>query len=277
MNHKITPWLKLSKRSSLLLATGFALAAASTGHAQTLLLSLQAQNYNTTTGVWTDSSTNVDNATVSTAGGAVAATKATGATPNGSAAVVFAGNSFFNLATGISAGNGATGYTAFVFAMPTTTSGTFFGGGGGSFQYRVTSGSQDVVQQGQADLGHGTATVSTSSFSLLDVTTSSTQAPAFRLNGTADATIGGATSNFGNSIQVIGSNQLGGGENFTGDIADIEIFSGILTPAQITAEEAVLTAEYVTIAAAPEPSTWAMALVGVGALFGVQRFRARKA
>jgi hypothetical protein len=274
MNHMITPLLKLSKRSSLVLAAGFALAAVSTGHAQMLLLSLQAANYNTSTGVWTDSSSNADNATVSTAG--VAATLATGATPNGSDAVVFAGNSFFKLATGITAGNGATGYTAFVFAEPTSTAdGSFFGGGGGSFQYRVVNGNQDVVQQGETDVGHGTATVSTTSFSLLDVTTSSASAPAFRLNGTADATVSGADPSFGNSIQVIGSNQLGSGENFTGDIADVEIYSGILTPTQIATEEAALTAEYVT--PVPEPSTWAMALVGVGVLFGVQRLRTRKA
>ena len=57
MNNNITPWLKISKRSSLVLAAGFALATVATSRGQTELLDLKASNYNNTTGVWSDPTT----------------------------------------------------------------------------------------------------------------------------------------------------------------------------------------------------------------------------
>jgi hypothetical protein len=252
-----------------LLALIISVGTATSGHAQTLLLSLQASNYDASSGVWTDSSSNGDNATVDTANFPALVANAT---PNGSSAVAFTGSQAFSLLNAIP--TSSTGYTAFVYAEPTSTSGeagTFFGGGSGTFQYRV-NGAQSVVVQGQVETGHGNTTLPTSSFSLIDVTTNSTGA-VFRLNGASDGT--GSGESYTNTIQFIGSNESGiGGEPFHGDIADIEIFSGILTSAQITAEEAVLTAEYVTPAAAtPEPSTWALLVGGLGSLVVLGRFR----
>jgi hypothetical protein len=128
------------------------------------------------------------------------------------------------------------------------------------------------VRQAQSDLGSGSGTVTPGSFSLLDVTVPTSGSGAYRLNGSSDGTVSG--SGFGNTVQTIGSNQNGlGGELFSGDIAEIDIYSGILTSTQITAEEAVLTAEYITPASVPEPSTWAMLLVGLGTLAVVRRYR----
>ena len=285
MNLKNFFSLRVPKRSSLILAAGFALVAVSTGRAQTLLLSLQAGNYNATTGVWTDSSGNGDNATNAGTG---KPTLVTGATPNGSSAVAFTTGSYLTLAAPISAGNTA-GYTAFVFLKPSTLTpngftngngGTIFGGpNGGTFQYRLSSasgaaqGTQDVVRSSQADLGHSNTALSTGAFSTIDVTTGSA-GTAFRLNGAADGT--GSGSGYSNAITFIGTNNTGANdEYFNGQIADIEIYSGILTTTQIQGVEAQFAAAYAT--AVPEPGTWAMALVGIGMLVGVQRFRARKA
>jgi hypothetical protein len=272
--------LKLTGLLALIISIG----TTTSGHAQTLLLSLQASHYNATTGVWTDSSGNADNATAITTTGFGAPGLVTGATPNGSSAVSFGNDasglpSGFTLATGVPAG----AYTAFVVTEP-SGSGSFFGGGGpgdntnGSFQYRIypsggNAGKQDVVQQSQADPGTGSAVVSQTGFSILDVTAGSSAGVAYRLNGASDGT--GSAVTFTNPIIDIGTNgERTVDEFFNGEIADIEIYSGILTSAQITAEEAALTAEYVTPAAAtPEPSTWALLLGGIGSLIVLSRFR----
>lgn len=279
MKNRNAFWAKFSKRSSLILAAGLAFASVSTTHAQTLLLSLQSQNYNATTGVWTDSSGSGNNAT----SGTNKPTLTTNATPNGSSAVTFTTNTYLGLLNAITAGN-SSGYTAFVYCEPTTSTpngftngsgGTMFGGGGGSFQYRIQSVSnlQDIVQAQQVDLGHGNTAASTTAFTLLDTTTSSSGGT-FRLNGNADGTSSGA--NFTNGIQFIGTNNTNGNDEFfNGSIADIEIYSGVMTDAQRATVEGQIRARYVN--AVPEPGTWAMALAGFGMLLGVQRFRARKA
>jgi len=286
MNSTTTPWIKLPKYSSLILAAALAVAFAPAGQTQTLLLSLQAQNYNPITGVWTDTSGNGDNATV--AGGNTAPALMTGVTPNGSSAVDFETLTSLTLATGITAGN-TVGYTVFVFLQPDTSTpngftngngGTIFGGSVGGFQLRLSNLNQDIVQQAEADLGHGSATapinaagtLNSPDFSTIDVTTSPSGG-SFMFDGNPDGTSGG--SNYGsNAITVIGSNANGSGsEFFNGDITDIEIYSGTMTGSQRAAVEQTFTTEYVN--AVPEPGTWSMALAGVGALLSFHRFRAR--
>jgi hypothetical protein len=71
-----------------LLALIISVGTATSGHAQ-LVEQLKASNYNATTGVWSDSSGNGNDAMASTAGGEALATLVTGATPNGSSCLAF--------------------------------------------------------------------------------------------------------------------------------------------------------------------------------------------
>lgn len=239
-----------------------------TASAQTLALQLKASNYNATTGVWTDSSGNItpDNATYS---GASLPTLVTGATPNGSSAVNLTGVGNFILNSSIA---GTSGYTVFAYIELGSDSGAHAltgGGGVGGLEYRINAGKQDVLQEWTADLGGGAATLSTSSFSLVDVAASSAGGR-IDLNGSVDGTFGANGGFGGGPITQIGNN-AGGGEGFVGDIAEIDIFTGVMNSTQIGAEQAALTAEYVT--PVPEPTTWVMLAGGLGTLIGMRRFR----
>jgi hypothetical protein len=232
--------------------------------AQTLALQLKAANYNATTGVWTDSSGNGNNATYS---GASIASLITGVTPNDSSAVDLSGIGSFVLNSSISA---ASGYTVFAYIEPSNTTGRHALTGGSAstaLEYDVYNGNQDFLTEYTADIGHGNGTISTSSFSLIDLAVSSAGG-SFDLNGSSDGTTAGAT--FGNPITRIGNNE-GGGDGFAGYIAEIDIYTGVMTPGQISAEESALTSAY----AVPEPSAWIMMSAGVGMLFGLHRFRAK--
>jgi len=219
------------------LALAMLLNAALTSSAQTLLLQLQAANFNPSTGLWT--ATVGPNASAQTGTG----TLVTGATPNGSSVVNFNGSFVLQLGTVIPAG---ASYTAFAYVKPAGSGNSealFGGGGAGAFEYRLNGGfKQDVLRQAQADLGSSSTALSTSAFSLIDVTVSGSGG-SYRLNGVADGNNAGSA--FTSYIQCIGSNQGGtGGELFSGQIAEIDIYSGVLTSGQISTVEAALTAAY---------------------------------
>jgi hypothetical protein len=91
----------------------------------------------------------------------------------------------------------------------------------------------------------------------------------YRLNGAADGSAS-AGSAFTQPIGMIGNN-FGGGEGFDGLIAEIDIYTGVLTSGQISTQEAYLNSEYVTTV--PEPSSWVMLAGGLGTLVAVRRFR----
>jgi hypothetical protein len=241
-----------------------------TASAQTLALQLKASNYNPTSGVWTDSSGNItpDNATYS---GTLYPTLATGATPNGSSAVDLPGGGFrFNLATGLS---GASGYTVFAYVESAATGPNAItgGNGNGGLEFRINNNQEDALREYKQDFGSASGTLTSGSFNLVDIAVSSAGG-AYYLNdltGTPDGTIA-ANAGFGDSILEIGNN-AGNGEGFTGDIAEIDIFTGVMNSTQISAEEAALTAAYVT--PVPEPTTWVMLAGGLGTLIGMRRFR----
>ena len=224
-------------RSAFVLLFAF-LAAGHLAQAQTLLLQLQATNYNPTTGLWT--------ATVGAnaqAGGTFPTLNAS-ASPNGAPAVVFNGANYLTLAPSIAATNG---YTAVAYIQPATGAGPYalFGGAAGAFEYRIYNSKQDALRQSQADLGSETTTLSTSAFSLIDCTVTNAGGGGFRLNGVADGNT--TASSFTQPISDVGARASGTGqENFSGSICEIDIYSGVLTLAQITNIEATLTAEYVT-------------------------------
>lgn len=247
-------------------AAGLLAAGSLSTSAQTLSLQLQVANYNPTTGVWYDSSVNNNNATYS---GATKPTLTGAVTPNGSSAVnLLGGASTFNLASSIS---GSSGYTAFAFIQPASSSGpnaVTGGTGSAGLEYRVMAAHQDALREWAQDLGSGSGTISTSGFSLIDVAVSGAGG-AYRLNGSADGTIS-ANAGFGGAITQIGNN-AGGGEGFAGYISEIDIYSGVLTPTQIGTVEAQLTAQYVTVV--PEPTSLTIALGGLGLAFATRRLR----
>ena len=233
--------------------------------AQTLSLQLTAANFNAVSGAWGDTSGNSDNAAFY----GTLPTLVSGATPTGASAVDLPGNGGFTIPTGIS---GASGYTIFAVIAPTTdTGGSRFaltGGNTGSLEYNLYQGHQNWLNEYVGNGGPGTGTIpTTGSFSLVDLTVSGTGG-AFDLNSSADGTTGAGT--FGTALTRIGNNH-GGGDGFKGDIAEIDIYSGVLSPSAISTEEAALTSEYIT--PVPEPSSWVMLAGGLGTLVAVRRFR----
>jgi hypothetical protein len=213
--------------------------------AQTLLLQLKASNYNPTTGFWTNSVG--PNAQAITPYPTLTAH----ATPNGSPAVVFNGADPMALSSSLA--DGGNGYTVFAYAKPASGAGPYAltGGGNYAFEYRIYNGLQGALQQAKVGLGAGITTVSTTAFSLMDATASPYGGPggAFRLNGAPDGTSIAANSfGFSTPISEIGgrSNSGGDSENFKGSISEIDIYSGILSPASIANIEAQLTASYIT-------------------------------
>jgi hypothetical protein len=258
---------------------GLAVVGGLSASAQSLMVQLQASNYNPTTGVWNDSvnSSFFGYAYAEGYGTGLNPTLTAGATPNGSAAVNFspshAGDfSLYNdtatTGAGISAANG---YTIFAVIEPGAGSSpqALTGGwGNGCLEYRINGGSQDVLSEWTKDYASGTGTVPSTGFSIADVTVSSAGGT-FYLNGVADGTIG-ANAGFNDAIRNL-FNNAGGGEGFSGMVAEIDIYSGTMTAGQMAAEDSALTAEYITTV--PEPSTWVMMASGFGMLLVTRRFR----
>ncbi len=242
---------------------GLILAGGISAGAQTLALQLKASNYSG--GVWTDSSGNSDTATYS---GGSTPTLVANATPNGSSAVNLTGSGSLLLNSSISP---ISGYTVFAFCEVATDGATRNALTGGSsptaLEYDVYNGNQDYLTEYTADVAHGNATLSTTSFSLIDLAVNSSGS-SFRLNGASDGTGAGAT--FGSAITRIGNNE-GGGDGFVGNIAEIDVYTGVLSSSQISTVEAGLTAAYVT--AVPEPTTLALVAGGFGLILTVRRFR----
>jgi hypothetical protein len=249
---------------SLLLA-GSCAASASAG----ILLDLKATNYDPATGVWTDSSGNGDSAT---APAGAMPTLLSDATPNGSSAVQFTSGDLLNLTSAIpESGNGFTVF-AFEESSGDGSSKTIVSGGAnapGSFQYRIGGDShgevQELLSQGLSNLGQSDTPLG-DTFHLIDVAANSSGAT-FRTDGLDDGTAGGATFN---PITTIGS--ANSDEYFVGDIAEIQVYSGVLSSAQISSVEASLEASYVN--PVPEPSSILLLGLAAGSLgIACRRYR----
>jgi hypothetical protein len=253
------------------LAAGVLAVGGLSANAQ-LAVQLKAVNYDPTTGIWADTSGNNNTATF--ANGALP-TLVAGATPSGASAVNIVGanasygvGSHFGLLNPIASGSG---YTIFAYIQPTGSSGSrqalTGGSGSGALEYDIYGGHQDFLREYLQDVGSGTATVPSSSFSLVDLAVSSTLAGSFNFNGALDGTTGSGTA-FGNPITQIGNNE-GGGDYFSGSIAEIDIYTGVLSPSQIATVEANFHNSYVV----PEPSSLALVAGGLGMLLANRRFR----
>jgi len=269
------------KKTPIVLAAGLIVAGGLSVSAQTLALQFQSVNYVPATGIWLDSSGNHDDAQFVNG---TTPTTAVYVTPDGLSAVNIVGanasygvGSHFQLNTAISDTGG--GYTVFAYIASTTATGSRSaitgGSAGGALEWDFYGGHDDFLREYQADVAHGTATITTDgTFNLIDLAVNSTGS-SFNLNGLSDGTGGGAS--FASSpITEIGNNE-GGGDYFSGDIAEIDIYQGVLSSAQIAAVEATLTGEYVsgTIPVTPyvpEPTTLAMLAGGFGLLFATRRF-----
>lgn len=261
-----------SKLSSVLAIAALAVAAVGASTltvtaSPMLVADYKAANYNATTGVWTDSSGSGNNATVGA--GVTAPTMLANATPNGSSAVHFGGNnSYLAITTGLPTGSG---YTVLAFAEPTGTGSTYavVGGGPGSMEYRIQTLSdgnrQALLNTDTTAFGVSSTSVPTTSFSMIGVATDNSGNATFYLNGSPDGTTTGNTP-FTQPIQQVGDAYTGAGatpnEFFVGNIAELQIYSGVLTSSQVqTVDQAFINA-YVT--PVPEPAT--LGLVAFGGL-----------
>jgi hypothetical protein len=214
----------------------------------TPLVQLIASNYNSGSGVWSDSSGNGNNATYTDASDQTNQPNpalVSAATPNGASAVSIGSSGGVHSGSFLltSSLDPSSGYTVFAYFEPTTAAGrnAFTGGSaGGALEYDLNGGHQDFLQEYQADVANGTATIPTNSFSLIDLAVNSSTY-AFRFNGAADGS--GTGVSFSQPITRIGNNE-GGGDNYLGEIAEIDIYNGALTSIQITNIEAQLTAKY---------------------------------
>ena len=222
----------------------------------TALVQLVATNYDAGSGVWTDSSGNNNNATYS---GSTTPGLATLVTPNGASAVSIPGrDGSFVLTSSL---DPSSGYTVFAYLQPASTSGRNALTGGsssGALEYDIYNGKQDYLREYLQDVGNGAATIPTADFSLVDLAVNSSGAT-FRLNGSVDATVSGAT--FSSPITRLGNNE-GAGDGLAGEIAEIDIYSGVLSSNQISTIEAQLVATYATLSVATNPTNITSTLVG---------------
>jgi hypothetical protein len=185
------------------------------------LLELKAANYNPFTGVWHDSSGNGNDGL-----GLVSPPSLThGQTLNGSAVVTFNGTNFLTLTQGIS----ATGFTCFAYVRPLPgDSRTIVSGPTGSFQYRIGGDGfgdkQEVLQRNVERLGESTTDVPTLRFSVISSAYAGGGGP-FRL---AEADDGTPRDLFYAPIILVGA-ASGPAEYYIGDIAEIRIYTGVLS------------------------------------------------
>jgi hypothetical protein len=272
------PFIPCAVAASLIVAGGLSASG------QTLALQLQAVNYNPGTGLWLDSSGNGNNAqflngTTPTLAAAVTPALLSAVNIIGSNASYGVG-SHFQLNTPISDTGG--GYTVFAYiasTRPTSQRSAITGGSnGGALEWDFYGGNDDFLREYQADVAHGNAIITIDgTFNLVDLAVNSTGS-SFKFNGSPDGT--GAGAAFTSPITQIGNNE-GGGDYFSGDIAEIDIYQGVLTSGQIAAVEATLDGEYVTGTIpvnpmpVPEPTTLALMAGGFGLLLAARRF-ARK-
>lgn len=236
-----------------------------------LVLDLKSADYNATTGTWTDSSGNGDDATQVTA--ANRPTLVAGGAPNTTSPVVrFASGQYLTLNTGIS----STAYTVLAFVRPgdaTNNPKTMISGDAGSLQYRIGGDSangdkQELIRRSQANLGIGTGVLSTSAFSNINLAVDGTGGT-FRLNGAADGTTGGLVTTA--AATIIGSAGNGANapnEGYVGDIAELQVYNTVLTTAQIQTIEANYNTTY-----APEPASLTLCAIGGMVLLGRRRRR----
>ncbi len=231
-----------------------------------LLVDYKAANYNATNGVWTDSSVNGNNAAVPV--GVTAPTLTANATPNGSSAVSFVtmnSGEYLNIATGLTPGSG---YTVLAFAEPTEAvylDDNLVGGASGALAYRIgpTAGSNhQLLGNDSTTLGSSNTGVPTTAFSMIGVATDNAGNATFYFNGNADGTIT-ANDPFTSPINLIGARHSPATGFFIGNVAELQIYSGVLTAGAVQTVNQAFISSYVN--PVPEPTTVGLlAVAGAG-------------
>ena len=230
-----------------------------------LLVDYKAVNYNAITGVWTDSSGNGNNATVPVT--ATAPTLLANATPNGSSAVSFAPNSpgeYLDITSGLAAGSG---YTVLAFAEPTQAyyiDDNLVTGSSGAMTYRVSAQfgvNHQELANGATTFGSSNTVVPTTAFSMIGVATDNVGNATFYFNGSTDGTTTGNDA-FTAPINLIGV-------GFIGNIAELQVYSGVLTTSQVQTVNQSFINSYVN--SVPEPGALVMLALGTLGLLLIRR------
>lgn len=216
-----------------------------------LLADYKAANYQPKTGTWTDSSRHHDRATVPT--GASPPTLVA-KTAKGPLAVSFDGkDQYMKMFKGIQSDHG---YTVVAFVEPLRSNArvasAVVAGGPGSLEYRIQTMSdgqskQVLLKTATVAFGASNSSVPTNVFSTIAVTANDTGNGNFYLNGNPDGTFSGS-SRFSQPVVFIGAAATGPGatpaEFFRGDIAELRVYSGVLSPRRIKALTASFTKMY---------------------------------
>ena len=217
-----------------------------------LLADYRSVNYHPKTGIWNDASGNRCNGVLPEE--AVAPTRVVKATANGSPAVSFDGKKqYLKMSKGLPPGRG---YTIVAFAKPQGSNAriatAIAAGGPGSLEYRIQTMSngqnkQVLLNTAITAFGASHSPVPTNVFSMIAVATDNTGNGTFYLNGNPDGTFSGHTS-FTQPVWFIGAAASGSGatpaEFFRGDIAELQVYSGVLSSERIKAIYASLEKDY---------------------------------
>ncbi len=238
-----------------------------------LLVDYKAVNYNAITGVWTDSSGNGNNATVPVT--ATAPTLLANATPNGSSAVSFVAGfgpqEYLDITTGLAPGSG---YTILAFGEPTEAvylDDNLVGGPSGAVKYFIgpTQGiNYQLLGNGATTFGSSNTGVPTTAFSMIGVATDNVGNATFYFNGSADGTTTGS-SPFTAAINLIGARAAPATGFFTGNIAELQVYSGVLTTSQVQTVNQSFINSYVN--SVPEPGALVMLALGTLGLLLIRR------
>ncbi len=295
MNFKTAPWHKFSKASPVILAAGLALATVPTAHAQTLY----SDSYSTVT-TGTDLAGRSPNVDLT---GATYVTRNRGqGNPNGNATIgnpAGSANTNGNGAAGLSLASGGT-FTRVANASTFTISADLsLGGIAGSGTAANAGTSTRGVElgfysapfaQGTFDANEGftgfalqnngaggilqfVAAGGSTGLSGLTLTGTLSTTAFYNLTFTVNTATGNLTSVIFNGTNVTSSFTTGVAGAFTDAATAFAGFGASSTTGGTTGN----VDNFSVVNVVPEPGTWAMALVGIGALLGLQRFRARKA
>lgn len=135
-------------------------------------------------------------------------------------------------------------HTIFAVAnISSTSSGTIICGPNGALQFR-TNTKQDMLKAGVTDMGAGSATLSTSTWYLMNCWYEMLKATGgYRLNGVADGSISSPQS-LTDTLNVVGKQFTNNNEFFNGYIAALLVYARVLSTLECQAVETYLNLRY---------------------------------